>query len=148
MRIRRLVVPLLALYAAFVLWVTLSPRMPGTGFIRQLVEAVLAALHGAGVPRWVDYSVAEFSGNILMFVPLGMLVALLIPRRSRWALLLIGTLFSASIELTQTMVPGRVSDVRDVIANSTGFLLGAAVAVLAWQGRRRRNTAIEQPPDA
>lgn len=46
-------------------------------------------------------------------------------------LLFAGTLFSGFIELGQLLfLPDRFPEVRDLISNSTGFLLGAAASVL------------------
>ncbi len=123
----------LAAYTAFVLVVTLSPRMPGTGFVGRLVNGVLDWFHERGLLLPVDYSVVEFTANIGMFVPLGVLVLLL--RRSWW-LLLVGPAFSGFIEVFQaTFLPTRVGEWRDILSNSLGFVLGAAVVAL--RGRRR-----------
>lgn len=127
----------LALYTVLVLVITMTPQRPGPGVIGAIVDTVLGAVHGWGLLLWVDYSVVEFTANILMFVPLGVLVAVILPRRLRWMLLLIGTVFSTLIELTQLLIPGRFSDVRDVIANSAGFLIGAGVVLLAKVIRKR-----------
>ena len=74
---RRVVMIMLAGYTAFVLVITLSPRMPGSGFVARLVDRVLASLHARGLFEFVDFLVAEFFGNILMFIPLGVFVALI-----------------------------------------------------------------------
>lgn len=78
---RRMVMVMLAVYTTFVLVVTLSPQMPGSGFVARLIDRVLASLHARGIFEFVDFLVVEFFGNILMFVPLGVFVALLISRR-------------------------------------------------------------------
>lgn len=128
---RRVVIALLVAYAACVLVITLSPRMPGSGFVHRVVDRVLASLHARGLFEWVDFLVVEFFGNILMFVPLGFLLALLVSRRQWWLLLFSGPLFSGFIELTQLLLlPTRFPEVRDLFSNSIGFLLGAAAAVL------------------
>lgn len=125
----------LAAYTAFVLVVTLSPRMPGTGFVGRLVNGVLDWFHERGLLLPVDYSVVEFTANIGMFVPLGVLVLLI--RRSWW-LLLVGPAFSGFIELFQaTLLPTRVGEWRDILSNSLGFLLGAALVALAARAAAR-----------
>ena len=127
---RRMVTLMLLGYAAFVLVITLSPRMPGSGTVGRLVNRVLASLHARGLFESVDYLVVEFLGNILMFVPLGVFTALLLSYRHRWALLFLGTLFSGFIELGQLLfLPDRYPEVRDLLSNSTGFLLGAIASV-------------------
>ena len=128
---RRIVMAMLAAYTAFVLVITLSPQMPGSGFVSRLVTRLLASLHARGMFEFVDFHVVEFLGNILMFVPLGVFVALLISRRHWWVLLFAGTAFSGFIELGQLLLlPDRVPEVRDLISNSTGFILGAIAAVV------------------
>lgn len=127
---RRLVLVLLLAYAAFVMVITLSPRMPGTGFVTRVVRRMLASLHERGLLLFVDYLTIEFIGNILMFVPLGILTALLISRRNWWMLLFLGTVFSGLIETAQYLfLPERYPEVRDVASNTIGFLLGAIVSV-------------------
>jgi hypothetical protein len=126
----------LAAYAAFVLVVTLSPRMPGTGFVGRLVNGVLDALHAQGLFLAVDYSVVEFTANIGMFIPLGVLAALVV--RSHW-IVVAGTLFSGFIELFQAnILPTRVGEWRDVLSNSLGFLLGVTLVWMmgSWRSAR------------
>jgi len=87
----------------------------------------------------------EFVGNILMFVPLGIFAALLLPRKAWWVLLLMGTAFSVSIELFQAQfLPGRFPEVRDVISNSTGFLIGAAMSIALRLVVSHRDSLVEQ----
>lgn len=142
---RRMVMVMLVLYTGFVLFVTLSPATPGEGFLRRAVVRVLGSLHRRGLPEWVDYSVVEFFGNVLMFVPLGVFAALLIARRWWWVLLVTGTVFSGAIELAQFLfLPGRVSDPRDLISNTAGFLLGAAAAVFFRLLVAHRDSLVER----
>jgi len=127
----RLLAGALAAYTAFVCMVTLTPRMPGTGSVAILVNSVLRYLHDRGWFVGTEYLDVEFLANIGMFVPLGVLTALLMPRRARWTLLLIGTAFSAFIETYQAQfLPGRYPELRDIVSNSLGFLLGAGVVLL------------------
>ncbi|TQL48617.1 glycopeptide antibiotics resistance protein [Homoserinimonas aerilata] len=127
---RRLTMLLLVVYAAFVMVITLTPQMPGSGFVGRVVHRVLASLHARGLFESVNFLTIEFLGNILMFVPLGIFVALLVSRRHWWVLLFLGTIFSGVIELGQLLfLPDRFPEVRDLISNSTGFLLGATASV-------------------
>ena len=137
MNIRRAIAAAaLAAYTAFVLVVTLTPRMPGTGFVGRLVNSVLDALHARGLFLAVDYSVVEFTANIGMFIPLGVLAALVV--RSHW-IIVAGPLFSGFIELFQAnILPTRVGEWRDVLSNSLGFVLGVAVVWMmgSWRSAR------------
>lgn len=65
-------------------------------------------------------------GNILWFLPLGMLLPRLWPRRfaSGWAVLAAAALLSVSIEVLQWLFGSGVSDVDDVLFNAAGGWLG------------------------
>lgn len=135
----------LAGYTAFVLVVTLSPRMPGTSFAAEFVNSVLGWFHERGLLVGMEYLDVEFLANIGMFVPLGVLTALLLRGRWRWALLVIGTAFSGFIESYQALfLPGRYPEWRDVLSNSTGFLIGAGI-VLAARAISARRRAVTEP---
>jgi len=94
------------------------------------VEKFLAVLHRNGIPMWFGYNKLEFSANIVMFMPLGFLITLLLPTRALWLALFICPGLSIGIELTQAVaLSARFATVTDVIANSTGALLGIILCV-------------------
>lgn len=62
-------------------------------------------------------------GNIGMFAPVGFGLAMLWNQRKWYHALFVGGIFSFTIELIQVFA-GRVSDIDDVILNTTGTLLG------------------------
>ncbi|MGE4277764.1 MAG: VanZ family protein [Lawsonibacter sp.] len=62
-------------------------------------------------------------GNIAMFMPVGFFAALLWRQARWWKSLLAGFAASVFIEFIQLFI-GRVTDIDDVILNSTGALLG------------------------
>lgn len=117
-RSRRPVVALLlagyaALLGAVGSWPTPIER-PIAGLLQRLNRAVPGSVR-----------LLEFFGNIALFVPFGLLVALLLPRRHRWWTLLIGAGVSAVIEGCQALfLPGRVASIGDVAANTLGTLVG------------------------
>jgi len=126
---RRLVTAMLTVYVAFVLLITLTPQMPGTGVVGRLVDRFLYELRLRGITS-IDFLDIEFFGNILMFVPLGVFAALLIARRAWLVLLLLGPALSGFIEICQYLfLPDRFPEWRDVLSNSIGFLLGAALSL-------------------
>jgi glycopeptide antibiotics resistance protein len=134
---------LTALYLAVVGWMTLGPQP--TGVVRASgVLRLLVLLQEHPSLAWIHYSTIEFWANVAMFAPIGMLLLLLLGRRRWWAAVLGGALLSAAIETAQLVIPGRVSDVRDLLANSLGALLGVlAGLVITWPAaaRRRMRTA-------
>lgn len=72
----------------------------------------------------------NFYGNILMFIPFGLLTSLL-SRRQQHALrnILFGSLISLFIEVCQLFL-GRGSDVDDLILNTIGTCLGYLIAMM------------------
>ena len=78
-------------------------------------------------------NLADFMANIVLFVPIGFLFKL--SRRPGKDVLCLSPLFfgillSISIEFTQLFIPGRYTQVSDVITNGAGAWLGAILFVL------------------
>ena len=121
---------LLACYVAVVLVVAFYPT-PVDQSIRGLLDRVLDKLHEKGVPEFVDYGIVEFLANVGLFVPIGLLVAIAVPRGMWWITILAGPLFSVSIELLQgALLPDRFATVGDIVANSLGCLIGAILGLM------------------
>jgi membrane associated rhomboid family serine protease len=120
----------LLLTAGVVMTILFWPEPVDTGWSSS-IERVLRAGYARGLPRWFGYNELEFSANIIMFMPLGFFASLLFP--ARWALLAVPVLaaFSFAAETIQeSVLADRVSDPRDIVANTTGALLGALVGVV------------------
>lgn len=100
---------------------------------------VLSALHRSGIPAWlVNYGVVEFSANIALFIPFGVLVARHVRLSSWWLTPVLSVAASAAIELAQGLfLPGRVSSLLDVIANATGGTIGALLLMRSFESRLR-----------
>lgn len=119
----------LLLYGAVVLAATLSPTPLDAGY-GSAIEKMLGVLHRNGVPEWFGYSKLEFSANIVMFVPLGFLLALALPRKVVWLTIVLIPALSGSIELVQgAMLSERFASMYDVAANTIGGYFGAVCAV-------------------
>ena len=66
----------------------------------------------------------EFGANIVLFVPLGALLAILVPRR-RHLIMPVGFLVSLTIESIQgVLLDGRTASIYDIIANTAGACIG------------------------
>lgn len=82
--------------------------------------------------------VVNFVGNIVAFVPIGMMPAL---ARRRWAGARRAALFcltlSAIIEVAQYITGRRTADVDDLILNTLGGVLGDRLLTLAGPRRER-----------
>jgi len=96
----------------------------------NLLDLALAAAHRLGWQS-LDFTRIEILANVLVFVPVGVLAFLLVPRRV-WALsLLVGPAASLAIETAQRLLlPHRAATVSDVLANSAGATIGVVLAVL------------------
>ena len=81
---------------------------------------------------------ANLLGNILIFVPFGMLVPMLSKKYKRfWCVALLSFELSLAVELIQLLTKVGSCDVDDMLLNTIGGMLG--YAVYAWlRGRRRK----------
>lgn len=124
-----------AAYAAAVLWATVGPA-PWRTAGHQLDGGILNPGAWTAPVTWTTGYLSEIAFNVAIFLPVGVLAALLIPRR-RWALaMLAGLAFTVVIELVQVAEPTRISDPRDLVMNTSGAVLGVLVVVFARGVRR------------
>lgn len=113
-----------------ILLITLTPS-PVDQPVAALLNRVLIELHERGLPTFIGYRKIEFGANIALFVPIGFFVALLLPARLWWITLLVGPLLSGTLEGTQLLLlPARYASLNDILANTTGAVLGAIAAIL------------------
>jgi len=69
-------------------------------------------------------------GNFLMLAPLPIILNVINPKISLKKIFLFGASLSALFELTQLLIPGRVSDFVDFLSNCLSVLLGIAIVRL------------------
>lgn len=130
-------------YIAFVCWVTLDPSPPDPD-AGGLLSRALEAFSKSSLTSWLTYDRVEFIANIGMFVPIGFLLVLLLGPRRWWLVIVLGVAFTVFIESYQGLFLSqtRYSDVGDVIANSSGtvvgLLIGLPIAVAGARRARRR----------
>ncbi len=115
-----------------ILIATLALRIgdrPPPGSSGEVILTPLLGLWRTAGPHATGDDLANFYGNIALFVPLGMLLAWLLngrlAKRVAFAWLL-GATLSVSIELTQSTMD-RTADINDIILNSAGTALGACL---------------------
>jgi len=72
--------------------------------------------------RWLADAVL----NVALFLPFGFAAAW--HAKSFWKVVLAGALLSTAIELLQLVVPGRDPELRDILSNTMGAVLGALLA--------------------
>jgi glycopeptide antibiotics resistance protein len=124
-------------YLGVVGWMTLGPQ-PFTTSSDSLIWRVLGVLNHFPFLRGFTYAQLEFTGNVLMFLPIGLFFVLLLGRARWWLAVVLGVLLTITIEFTQLFLPGRVSDVRDILANSVGAFVGVLVALVLTARKARR----------
>lgn len=100
------------------------------------------ARHGLPV---VDYALIEAGANVVLFIPLGLLLALHLRPGFAWVAIAVGALTSCLIELGQLLfLSARFATLEDVAANTGGAALGALVGGLLRElllARQRRRAA-------
>lgn len=142
MRLRQ---PVLAVatvgYLVFVGWLTLGPQpldRNGRGFLHQAIRFI----SGDNRLDWITYALVEFTANVVLFVPVGVLFALLLGWRRWWLAVILGIALTVSIEAAQLVIPNRVTDPRDVVANSIGAIIGVTIVlvVAVWRVGKRTSS--------
>lgn len=85
------------------------------------------------IQQWPHYwSRFDASINVAAYIPLGILVSFslhpILPRRWSWLLALFaGAALSLSMESIQYFIPSRVTSLLDLLTNTLGTLIGAAI---------------------
>jgi glycopeptide antibiotics resistance protein len=135
------------LYLGFLGLVTLTPGEDQPDYA-SLAGRVLARLERypdlEPLTSRLSIERIEFLANIGLFVPLGVFLLLLVGSRLWLVALAAGIVLTSMIESIQREIPGRVSDPRDVAANSIGMFAGIALALVLTAPatlRRRRERA-------
>lgn len=120
---------LMVVYGVFLAFIVFWPT-PIDRPVRGLIDRVIQELHERGVPSFIDYGVIEFTANVALFVPVGVLLGLAIPVRWSLLTLVLGPALSAGIEFAQsTLLDERYATARDVVANSIGSTFGVLLAL-------------------
>ncbi|RFA14278.1 VanZ family protein [Subtercola boreus] len=124
-------------YLGLVAWITLGPQ-PLDDRAEGLLYRALRVFGRHASTEWITYDRVEFAANIAMFVPVGLFLLLLLGRRQWWLAILIGFLMTVAIEVAQLGIPGRVSDLRDIVSNTSGATLGVLAGLVLTAGAARR----------
>ncbi|MEU1122358.1 VanZ family protein [Streptomyces sp. NPDC005899] len=135
-----------ALYAVAVASLTFFPLWIYGGDYRNQAEWI-----GQIQPIPLVTADVSMTPNVIMFVPLGFVLPLLLPRLGRSRTVLACAFTSLSIEVVQllqyiVLANGRAVDVNDVIANTAGGLLGYVVLRAAQRGTAARSVLDKVAP--
>ena len=116
----------LLFYMAVLAYATLNP------FVGWRLPDVISIFNW---PKYV--TLFDITANVIAYLPLGALLATWCYRRLQWSPLLswccamlAGGAYSLALELLQLFLPARISSPLDVIANTSGAALGAALLLL------------------
>lgn len=123
-------------YIALVGWLTLTPQsaVQEQGILWRLVEV----FERFSATDWITFNHVEFALNVAMFVPFGIFFVLLLGRGRWWLAIMLSIALTVGIEFAQQTIPGRVSDPRDLVANTGGAVLGSLVALLVTWPKAHR----------
>lgn len=125
-------------YLGVVAFITLGPQPFDEGS-SSIVWRLLRLLGRYEATSWISYATLEFWSNVAMFVPVGLFFLLLLGRRRWWLAILLGVVLTCGIEFAQQFIPSRVSDPRDIVANSVGAFAGVIIAlIVTWPAAIRR----------
>jgi hypothetical protein len=154
MRPSRAAAVLLFVYAGLVLWATLG-SLPRAGLGNQSPRGVLDWRLWFEPSTWTTGLQSELMLNVVMFVPLGALLAFALRRVSFVVPVMMAAGFSLAIELAQIPMADRISDPRDLVANTAGALIGViaartvdAMVRLTTRALRPRPVASARPASA
>jgi len=119
-----------AVYAVFMVLVAFWPT-PVDRDAHATIAHILWVLHKYGMPHFINYSVVEFTANIALFLPVGLLVVFYVGMRRWWLGFVVGFAASSIIELGQLLfLAQRFPSVADVVANTTGAIFGTVLALV------------------
>ena len=145
---------LLFLDLAVVLRFTFFPRELADGHIPPLVldlwKVFPLRINWVPFVRLTDYAfvrdlIWNVAGNVLMFVPTGILLPAAYRDLDRFSLtVLAGFMISLCIEILQIPFYARATDVDDLLANTLGAALGYGLLALIRLGIRSRKAAAAQ----
>ncbi len=129
--------------AVFLAWLLLAPQT----LERRLPEAVAGAQDWIAAtlgPGFATLGAMDAAANAMVFLLVGVLAYLIIPRDAWLLALLVAPAISVAVEVAQVfLLPQRVADLNDVLAATIGGTLGIAIAATctALTARRRTNVA-------
>lgn len=107
---------------------TLAPRALIRPYQERAVDVFFLVAE-----RWGGVTLAHNSDvvmNIALFVPLGIAVAALLPLRFAPVTVPFAAAVSLAVETAQSLIPGRVPDVDDVLHNTIGAAVGTLIVIL------------------
>lgn len=140
MRSRKFWTVLFIVYSGLMLWLLFDRPgyIAGVPYWEQVTAQLnlvplrtlrlFAGLLNSGVRSYIVMAVINLGGNIIMFIPLGFLLPMVLPRCSSWTKILLTTAgLIIIIELIQLFTLVGSCDIDDLILNILGSALGFAI---------------------
>ena len=133
---RRVCAGLFVLYAAGMLWLLLFQRQPSNleywEFVNtsynlspfQTLRQMARLLHHE---TFATFAMVNLVGNVLLFVPLGMLPIFWKPQRKFWIFFLTVTALILAVETLQLFTTLGAADIDDLIFNVLGACMGFGI---------------------
>lgn len=123
---------LLILYITFVVTITLLNRTP-TKRPRYMLKLFWAYRY---IRAGRTTILAEKLWNVLFFIPVGLVLANLLPRGKYWGSVVLAAILSAGIELAQLLSHRGLFEYDDMLCNTLGAALGVLWYFLWGKGKR------------
>lgn len=149
---RRICGGCLGLYGLLMLWLMFLQRTPAPGDYWDTVAAsynlipfqTLSAMGAllSGRPELARFAVINLLGNVVMFLPLGLLPAVWEKQRKFGVFLLTVTVLIVVLELIQLFTTLGSADVDDLLLNVPGACIGYAICVFF---QKKRNLGAISP---
>ena len=124
---------LLILYLTFVVTITLLNRTP-TGKPRYMLKLFWAYRY---IRAGRTTLLAEKLWNVLFFIPVGLVLANLLPRGKYGGSVVLAAVMSAGIELAQLLSHRGLFEYDDMICNTLGAGMGVLLYFLWGKGKKR-----------
>ena len=121
---------LLGVVVALTLWITILSRetLIGTPKIYQFLHSLPSFLKEIQRGR-----IGNSFGNIILFVPFGVLFPAVTDWKKMWRTVVAGVGFSLSIETVQLITSRGCFDFDDVLLNCLGTVIGFGLYNTAWK---------------
>lgn len=119
-------VPLLALYLAFTITITVIERVKTA---KAQYNLVLFWSYTAIQNGRIDLR-AEIFWNVILFIPIGILLSLLFSGKFQWFVPIISFLLSAGIEVTQLLLHRGLFEFDDMFHNTLGSVIGLLIFIV------------------
>ena len=121
---------LLGVVVALTLWITILSRetLIGTPKIYQFLHSLPSFLKEIQRGR-----IGNSFGNIILFVPIGVLFPAVTDWKKMWRTVVAGVGFSLIIETIQLITSRGCFDFDDVVLNGLGCVIGYGIYRAAWK---------------